>query len=159
MKLYNIILKLWHWFNAFFDFFAPWVDLLVRLWVAKVFFISGLAKMQSWETTTLLFQTEYQVPQLPPDCAATIAILVELIVPPLLLLGLFGRLPALILFLFNAAAVACYPFLWTAHGAIGLKDHTYWGLLLLILVVHGPGKLSLDHWIGWWIKRRYGHPL
>ena len=28
---------------------------------------------------------------------------------------------------------------------VGLKDHVYWGMLLLVTLLHGPGKLSLDH--------------
>ena len=28
-----------------------------------------------------------------------------------------------------------------------LASHYYWGLLLLVTLLHGPGKLSLDHWI------------
>ena len=41
------------------------VDLVVRLWVAAVFFKSGLVKIQSWDTTILLFTNEYHVPLLP----------------------------------------------------------------------------------------------
>jgi len=27
------------------------------------------------------------------------------------------------------------------------KDHQYWGPLMLITIFHGPGKLSLDHFL------------
>lgn len=154
MKLKNLILKPWGWFNAFFEFLTPVGDLIVRFYIAEVFFMSGLAKIQSWTTTTMLFQSEYQVPQISPYCAAAMAIIVELVIPPLLLLGLLGRLPAFILFCFNIAAVACYPFLWTDKGSVGFYQHLYWGLLLLMLVCHGPGKLSLDNFIAWCIKRK-----
>ena len=33
----------------------------------------------------------------------------------------------------------------------GLKDHFFWGLLLLIFLMRGPGKLSLDYLI----RRRF----
>ena len=33
-------------------------------------------------------------------------------------------------------------------GDVGLRDHQMWGLLLLVTLLHGPGKLSLDHLIG-----------
>lgn len=28
-----------------------------------------------------------------------------------------------------------------------LTSHSYWGVLLLVTLCHGPGVLSLDHWI------------
>ena len=45
---------------------SPLADLALRLYVANVFWISGLAKVQSWETTLQLFEYEYRVPLLPP---------------------------------------------------------------------------------------------
>ena len=50
---------------------------------------------------------------------------------------------AAVLFVFNIIAVISYPDL----SEVGLKDHQYWGLLLLVTLFHGPGKLSLDHLI------------
>lgn len=68
----------------------------------------------------------------------------------LLVLGLGTRLAALALFLFNIVAVISYPGL----GEVGLQHHQYWGLLLLVTLCHGPGKLSLDHLIRRWRGRR-----
>jgi putative oxidoreductase len=65
------------------------------------------------------------------------------VIPVLLVLGLFTRPAALVLFVFNIIAVISYPDL--SEG--GLKDHVYWGLLLLVTLFHGPGKLSVDHLI------------
>jgi putative oxidoreductase len=48
------------------------------------------------------------------------------------------------LFVFNIIAVLSYPGL----GDVGLRDHQYWGLFLLVILMHGPGKLSLDHILG-----------
>ena len=39
------------------------------------------------------------------------------------------------------------------HAEPGLKDHRAWGLLLLITICHGPGKLSLDYLIGRLVRR------
>ena len=44
------------------DFIAPALDLGIRLWVANVFWKSGLTKLQSWDTTVALFESEYHVP-------------------------------------------------------------------------------------------------
>jgi putative oxidoreductase len=122
---------------------APVVDLVVRLFVASVFFKSGMTKIANWDSTVSLFANEYAVPLLSPEVAALLGTGVELIFPVLLVLGLGARLSAFVLFVFNIVAVISYPDL----GEVGLKDHQTWGLLLLITLLHGPGKLSLDHLI------------
>ncbi len=122
---------------------APIADLAVRLWVAKAFFQSGLVKIQSWESTVALFSYEYSVPFLSPELAAYLGTCVELVFPVLLALGLAGRLSAGVLFMFNIMAVISYP----ALNAAGVEQHQVWGILLLVSLLHGPGKLSLDYLI------------
>ncbi len=123
---------------------APLVDLLLRLYVARVFFNSGLVKIQSWSSTLMLFEYEYAVPLLPPDVAAYIGTAGELSLPVLLAVGLLGHFAALALLLFNIVAVISYPDL----SEVGRQHHLYWGMLLAWLAVHGPGRLSVDHWLG-----------
>jgi putative oxidoreductase len=141
----------------FYDYLIPIGDLIIRLYVAKVFFLSGLAKIQNWEGTVALFENEYKVPYLLPDAAAAISIIVELVFPILLALGLGGRWPAFILFVFNIFAAAFYPFLWTHEGSVGLENHIVWGLLLLAVWLHGSGKLSLDYLIHRKRERKVHH--
>jgi putative oxidoreductase len=131
------------------DFLAPLGDLAARLWVAQAFWLSGLNKFQSFDTTILLFENEYQVPLLPPVLAAYAGTFTELFFPVLLALGLGGRFAALVLFGFNIIAVISYPDLNPA----GLFQHQAWGLVLLLLLLHGPGRLSLDHLIGRLVRR------
>jgi putative oxidoreductase len=126
------------------DTLAPLLDLGIRLYVANVFFKSGLNKFQSWDSTLALFEHEYQVPLLSPELAAWLGTATELTFPVLLALGLAGRFSALVLFAFNIIAVVSYPDLNEA----GMKDHLYWGILLAVTALHGPGRLSLDHVLG-----------
>ncbi|WP_298233609.1 DoxX family protein [uncultured Azohydromonas sp.] len=126
------------------DHLSPVVDLVLRLFVAAVFFKSGLTKLASWDSTLALFENEYAVPLLPPALAALLGTGVELFFPVLLVLGLGTRLAAAVLFVFNVVAVISYPDL----GAVGLKDHQTWGLMLLVTLTHGPGALSLDRLLG-----------
>ncbi len=126
------------------DFLAPVADLGLRLWVGIVFLKSGLAKIQSMESTIMLFENEFQVPVLSPTIAAYLGTFVELIFPVLLIIGLGGRFAALVLFLFNIVAVISYPGL-NPHG---VELHQIWGLMLLVTLLHGPGKLSIDHFLG-----------
>ena len=132
------------------DFLAPIVDLALRLWVAAVFFKSGLTKIQSWDTTILLFTNEYHVPFLSPDTAAYLGTGAELALPVFLALGLGGRLAAFALFVFNIVAVISYPEL---EGP-GLEQHYVWGIMLLVTLLHGPGALSLDHLIARFVGRK-----
>lgn len=132
-------------------YLTPLLDFGIRLFVASVFFKAGLTKIASWSTTLTLFEYEYAVPLLPPELAAWLGTAAELTLPVLLVLGLGTRLSALALFVFNIIAVISYPGL----GEVGLKDHQYWGLLLLVTLCHGPGPLSLDHLIRRWGRGRH----
>lgn len=129
------------------DFLSPVLDLVIRLWVANAFFTAGLTKIANWDLTIALFETEYDVPFLSPEIAALFGASAELALPVFLVLGLATRPAAIALFVFNIIAVISYPGLSEA----GLKDHIYWGLLMLVTIFHGPGKISVDHFI----RRRF----
>jgi putative oxidoreductase len=116
----------------------------LRLFLANVFFKSGLTKIQTWDSTLYLFREEYHVPLLPPEFAAYLATGAELALPVLLVFGLFGRFAALGLFILNA--VAAYSYFDNLSEA-GLNQHLYWGLLLAVLLLHGAGKWSVDEWL------------
>ena len=144
------------------------LSLLIRLHLVQVFFLAGLTKIRDWETTVALFTDEYTVPFLPPELAAAGGAFGELVFPILLLIGLGGRLPALGLFTVNLVAVISYPTALFPEGfeiatqawgnelfgqllgalyqpmTPALKDHFYWGILLLVLAAFGNGKFSLD---------------
>ncbi len=134
------------------EYFAPVADLGVRLYAAKFFFDSALTKVSidaafpfihMNPTTLTLFQYEYQVPLLPPSVAAYLGTGVELVFPALLALGLGGRFSAAVLFAFNIVAVIAYPGLEEA----GIAQHQLYGTLLLVPLLRGPGRLSVDHYL------------
>jgi putative oxidoreductase len=129
------------------------LDLWIRWDVASAFFRSGLTKTESWDKTVFLFQAEYHVPLLPPEVAAALGTFGELFFPPLLLLGLAGRFSALSLSVVNVVAVVSY---WHVLGKneAALASHYYWGLLLLVTLLHGPGKLSCDNLISRFLQKQ-----
>lgn len=144
----------WPWYLAL---------LAIRMDVAWQFFKSGLTKISGvqWhvifpqfeigDNTFFLFNDEYHVPLLNPDVAAYIATYTELLMPVLLVLGLFTRGAALMLFGLNAVAVISYfSGLWPQ----GLVDHGIWALLLATLLLRGPGTVSLDALIYRAVTRR-----
>lgn len=122
------------------DLLQPLLLLLFRLWIANVFFKSGLTKIDDWDTTLLLFTEEYHVPLLPPAIAAALATAGELGLSALLALGLGARFAAAGLFILNAVAVISYPGLTEATR----EFHYYWGMLIAAVFAFGPGLLSLD---------------
>jgi putative oxidoreductase len=125
------------------DKLQPLLLLGIRLYVARVFFLSALTKLHDWSSTVALFTDEYHVPLLPPAVAALMGTAVEISMPVLLALGLATRFGAFVLFFFNIVAVASYA----ALPDVAVKDHYLWGVLILVVFVFGPGRISLDGWL------------
>lgn len=134
------------------------LDLAIRVYMADVFFRSGLVKIRNWDGTLYLFENEYRVPLLPPELAAWLGTFGELLFPPLLALGLAARFAALSLSVVNVVAVIAF---WHVLGEneAARMSHFYWGLLLLVTLCHGPGKLSLDHFLAGRRRRIFNAPL
>lgn len=114
-----------------------------RLYVAWVFFKSGLTKLNDWESTLLLFEYEYAVPVLDHVSAAYLATIGELVLPVLLAVGLFSRKAAIGLFIVNYVAVISLEDI--PQAAYNL--HVIWGLMLLAVVIWGAEKLSADNFL------------
>jgi putative oxidoreductase len=130
---------------------------LARFSIAAVFWKSGQTKVEGFaldivsgtfewgmprlsDNAVFLFREEYRLPLLPPEIAASMAALGEHVLPVLLLLGLATRLSALGLLGMTAVIqVFVYPDAYATHGT--------WAAVLLYLMVHGPGKLSIDAWL------------
>lgn len=129
------------------DSLQPPAALLARLYVAYVFFLSGLTKLRDWDTTLLLFADEYKVPLLPTSVAAVMGTAGEIVLPILLVLGLGWRIPALGLSVVNAVAVISL----TEIAPAALQQHITWGLLLAGLAIFGSGPWSLD---AWWTNKK-----
>lgn len=140
MKSYAAVLNLWAMLTRALDSLQPLAALLARLYIAQVFFLSGLTKIRDWGTTVALFTDEYKVPFLPPALAAAMGTAGELVLPVLLVLGLGGRFSPLGLFVVNAVAVISLSEIAPA----ALQQHVFWGSLLAGLAIYGLGPLSVD---------------
>jgi len=111
------------------------VVLIMRLWIAQIFFLSGLTKIHDWHTAMLLFAEEYHVPFIPPQLAAIGATAVELTCPILLVIGLASRLatlPMLAMTVIIHFTYMMYP------------EHCIWVIFLMTILCYGPGIFSLD---------------
>jgi putative oxidoreductase len=128
------------------DPLQPLLALALRLYVSWQFLKSGYIKITSWDATIYLFENEYHTPLLSPHVAAVTGAFGELFFPTLLVLGFYSRLSAIGLFAVNAMAVVSYSQVLLAEGSeAALGQHLLWGSLLLIAIIYGPGKLSLDY--------------
>jgi len=115
----------------------------LRLALATVFWNSAMAKLANWESALYLFREDYNIPLIPAEPAAYIAVSIELVAPVLLMLGLATRPVALVLLgMTTVIQVFVYPQAWPTH--------IQWAAMLLVLLTRGPGKLSID----WLIRRR-----
>ncbi|HUC16098.1 MAG TPA: DoxX family membrane protein [Acetobacteraceae bacterium] len=113
------------------------IAIVCRAGLARVFWSSAQSHLSSWQTTLYLFENSYHVPLLPPDFAAYLAVTVEIITPPLLILGLASRLAALLLTgMTLVIEIFIYPQAWPTH--------IQWAAMLLVLLWRGPGLISLD---------------
>lgn len=133
------------------------VALLARFSIAAVFWSSGQTKVEGFalniasgefqpgwprlsENAVALFRDEYRLPLLAPEWAAVLAAAAEHVLPLLLLAGLATRWSALALLAMTLVIqLFVYPGAYATHGT--------WAALLLLLMVQGPGAVSLDHWI------------
>jgi putative oxidoreductase len=113
----------------------PLLLVVIRLKMANIFWRSGRIKFTHWESTLSLFRFEYKVPYFPADLAAYLVTTFELICPVLFVLGLMTRLAAIPLLIITAVI----QFTYLDHS-----DHTYWAILLGVLLLKGGGPLSLD---------------
>jgi putative oxidoreductase len=139
---------------AALELLQPAAQFLARLYVASVFFRSGLTKLHDWDTTLALFMDEYHVPLLDPTVAAFLGTGAELALPVLLVLGLFGRFAAAGLSVLNVVAVLSLAEIADA----ALQGHVFWGSLLAALLLWGPGRWSVDRFAVPWLRSRVLSP-
>lgn len=118
--------------------FFPLLVLLMRLWMAMVFWNSGLAKITNWSSTILLFKEEYNVPVISPEFAAYMSATVELTCPILLVLGFATRFATIPMLVMTAVIQFTY-----FHSLM----HLYWAFLFATILFYGPGKFSIDAWM------------
>jgi putative oxidoreductase len=127
-----------------FEWFPYWlIAITCRVALAKVFWSSAQTHLASWQTTLYMFHHSYRLPLLPPVPAAYIAVTIELVVPPLLVLGLATRFAALVIFGMSLVIeIFVFPQAWPTH--------IQWWAMMFVLMAYGAGPLSLD-----WLIRRW----
>jgi len=114
----------------------PYVELLIRLWIAKLFFLFGVRELMFWTTTLQIVVEQNPFPALAPTVSAYLSTGADLICAILLALGFMTRyasFPLLIL-----AAITQFRF-------EAFDTQLFWIALFGWYVIHGAGPISLDH--------------
>lgn len=124
---------------------SPLLDLAIRLYMANIFFKSGMLKYENyanndWESTVLLFEEIHPIPGIDPELAAIAGTAGELALPVLLALGLFTRFGAAGLLVMTLVIQFVVP----EDYGIRNNEHYYWMLLLAVPMLKGGGALSID---------------
>ena len=115
---------------------GPWYQVAIRVWLAAApagaaFSATGMSSpMQRSEVAAWLPHVPGMVALLPPS--------ISLLLATLLALGFGTRLAALVLLVMVPISQISLP----------VDDRLYWLLLLATLALHGPGRFSLDGWLG-----------
>lgn len=151
MKALSCLARLYYKASRWPEYLAPVFDFGLRLYLANVFFKSGLTKISNWDSTLYLFSDVYHVPFLSPETAAITAASAELGLSTLLVVGLFGRFAAAGLFILNIVAVISYADLSEA----GINQHISWGILLAVLLILSRGNWSIDAWLERYLRTAY----
>jgi putative oxidoreductase len=134
---------------------------LGRFSIAAIFWMSAQTKIEGFafnfitgefhlgiphlsSSVVALFADEYRLPLISPQIAAISAAIGEHLFSILLLLGLASRFAALaLLFMTATIEIFVFPDAYPTHGV--------WATVLLLIMLRGPGLISIDHMI----KRNY----
>ena len=114
----------------------PYAELLIRLWIAKLFFFFGVQQLMHWTAALQIADEQNPFPLLAPIVSAYLSTGANLICAILLALGFMTRyasLPLLIL-----AAITQFRF-------EPFDTQLFWIALFCWYVIHGAGPISLDH--------------
>lgn len=129
------------------DFFSPLGMVGLRIWIALIFWNSGLTKIASWDSTLFLFAEEYKTHEkltlfgwkfLNPEISAYMATAGELFLPILIITGFWARGAAFFLLCMTAVIEFTYQ---------SFPEHVIWALVLGAILLQGAGRFSWDYFI------------
>ena len=141
----------------FYQSLAPWAEALLRVAVGLALIPHGLRNTFGFFPTTgvrsrnlaeLAAQLDHDGYR-PGKLWAPAISITQLVAGPLLALGLFTRLAALPIFIFlvvtNVERWRIGKYFW---NQLGLEYTLMWTIATFYFLVHGGGRISLDHLLG-----------
>jgi putative oxidoreductase len=136
---------------------GPWVEALLRVVIALCLIPHGLRIYFGWFRNTgmpldslkglagALDAQGYR----PGQLWAPIIIITELILAPMLALGLFTRVVSIPIFILLALSVVAHVRDGWFWNTLGVEYPLIWAAVSLYFLVNGGGAISLDRMIGW----------
>ena len=118
------------------------VEFIGRILLSALFLIEGIGKI-SMQEDVIMYMADYGVPEI----LFIPAIILEILFPLLLIIGYKTKLSALIMALFTLTVAIIFHTNFSEEMQVifFLKDIAIAGGFMII-IVYGPGKISLDHY-------------
>ena len=118
------------------------VELVGRIFLSALFLIEGFGKISNQENV-IMYMEDYGVPEI----LFVPATVLEILFPLLLIVGYRTKWAAAVmaLFTFTVAIIFHTDFTEGMQMMFFLKDIAIAGGFMIV-VAHGPGKISLDHY-------------
>jgi NADH dehydrogenase/putative oxidoreductase len=124
------------WSSLFEGLGWPYIELAIRLWIAKLFFLFGILQLMHWQPTLDLAIQENPIPLLAPAAAVLFSTATYLVCGALLAIGLMTRYAALPLLALSFITQLRYePF----------DSQLFWMALSGWFVIYGAGPVSFDN--------------
>ncbi len=124
------------WTSLFGGIAWPYIELAIRLWIAKLFGSFGFMQMLHWETTLAVASQENPIPFLAPHSAAFLSTVIYIACAALLSVGFMTRYAALPLLLLSLITQLRYtPF----------DTQLFWIALAGWFAIYGAGPISVDN--------------
>ena len=118
------------------------IEFIGRILLSALFLIEGIGKI-SMQEDVIMYMEDYGVPEI----LFIPAIILEILFPLLLIIGYKTKLSALIMALFTLTVAIIFHTNFSEEMQVifFLKDIAIAGGFMII-IVYGPGKISLDHY-------------
>jgi len=124
------------WTSLFGGIAWPYIELTIRLWIAKLFVSFGFMQILHWETTLAVANQENPIPFLAPNAAALLSTTIYIVCAALLAIGFATRYAALPLLLLSLITQLRYsPF----------DTQLFWMALAGWFAIYGAGPISVDN--------------
>src|ERR1700722_2316247 len=124
------------WTSLFRAIAWPYIELAIRLWIAKLFGFFGFMQMLHWETALAVASQENPIPFLAPGSAAFLSTVIYIVCATLLAICFITRYPELPLLMFSLNTQLRYtPF----------DTQLFWMALSCWFAIYGAGPISVDN--------------
>src|SRR5271155_2944796 len=124
------------WTSLFRGIAWPYIELAIRLWIAKLFGFFGFMQMLHWETTLAVASQENPIPFLAPNSAAFLSTAIYIAGAALLTIGFMTRYAAVPLLVLS---------LITQLRHTPFDTQLFWIALAGWFAIYGAGPISVDN--------------